>query len=123
MAEPARVALFIPNLFVRVPVESAVRAARLEPHAVASAAQASNAACRVAILDLEAAGESAPAVIDSLVRAGVVVLAFGPHVRAGELAAARQAGAVALPRSAFLARLPELLATALDAARIRSDRR
>jgi hypothetical protein len=50
------------------------------------------------------------------------VLAFGPHVRAEALAAARRAGAVALPRSAFLARLPELLATAVGAARMQSDR-
>jgi hypothetical protein len=117
VAEATRVALFIPNLFVRVPVESAVRASRLEPHAVASPEQAGEAGCAVAILDLEAVGEGAPAAIASLVRAGVTVLAFGPHVRAGELAAARQAGAVALPRSAFLARLPELLAAAIGAAR------
>ncbi len=117
MAESARVALFVPNLFLRVPVESAVRAARLEPHTVTSPEQAGGAGCRVAIFDLEAVGEGAPAAIASLVRAGVTVLAFGPHVRAGELAAARQAGAVALPRSAFLARLPELLAAAVGTLR------
>jgi hypothetical protein len=37
------------------------------------------------------------------------VLAFGPHVQGEMLAEARAAGAVVLPRSIFLARLPELL--------------
>jgi len=117
MADEARVAVFVPNLFVRVPVESAVRAARLVPHAVASPEAAGESGCPVAIVDLEAAGASAPEAIGTLVRAGVVVLAFGPHVRAEALAAARAAGAVALPRSAFLARLPELLTAARAAAR------
>jgi adenine/guanine phosphoribosyltransferase-like PRPP-binding protein len=115
VADGARVALFVPNLFMRVPVESAVRSAGLEPHTVASPEMAGDAGCPVAVVDLEAAGETAPAAIAALTRAGIVVLAFGPHVRAGELAAARQAGAVALPRSAFLARLPELLAAAVGA--------
>jgi hypothetical protein len=44
------------------------------------------------------------------------VLAFGPHVKAQMLAASRAAGAVVLPRSVFLARLPELLAAALGPA-------
>jgi hypothetical protein len=116
------VALFIPNLFLRVPVESAVRAARRRPVTVAGPGQALEAGCPVVVIDLEAAGDSAPAAIGSLVQAGVTVLAFGPHARAEELAAARRAGAVALPRSAFLARLPELLATALGSARIHPDR-
>lgn len=122
MADGSRVALYVPNLFVRVPVESAVRAARLEPVAVASPEDAGGTGCPVAVLDLDACGEGAPAAIAALVRAGVVVLAFGPHVRAEALAAARRAGAVALPRSSFLARLPELLATALGSARMNSDR-
>ena len=38
------------------------------------------------------------------------IIAFGPHVRADLLAAAREAGAdEVLPRSAFVARLPDLL--------------
>jgi adenine/guanine phosphoribosyltransferase-like PRPP-binding protein len=122
VAEPVPVALFIPNLFLRVPVESAVRAARHRPVTVAGPGQALEAGCPVVVIDLGAAGDSALAVIGSLVQAGVTVLAFGPHARADELAAARRAGAVALPRSAFLARLPELLATALGSARIHPDR-
>ena len=117
MAEPALVGLFIPNLFLRVPVEGAVRAARLEPRALMAPGQAGEAGCRVAILDLEAAGGDAPATISALSRAGVAVLAFGPHVRAEELAAARRAGAGAWPRSACLARLPVLRAAALGASR------
>jgi hypothetical protein len=37
------------------------------------------------------------------------VVAYGPHVEADVLAAASAAGALALPRSKFFARLPELL--------------
>jgi len=122
VADDARVAVFIPNLFLRVPVESAVRASRLEPVAVVSPDEAIGADYRVAILDLEAAGEGALGAIAALSRDGVAVLAFGPHVRAETLAAARRAGAVALPRSAFLGRLPELLAAARGASRPAPDR-
>lgn len=123
MAEAALVGLFIPNLFLRVPVEGAVRAARLEPRALADPGQAAGVGCRIAILDLDACGSGAPEAIAALGRAGVAVLAFGPHVRVEELAAARRAGAVALPRSSFLVRLPELLATAAAAERTNADRR
>ncbi len=41
------------------------------------------------------------------------IVAFGPHVRADLLTAAREAGAdEVLPRSAFVARLPQLLQSA-----------
>jgi hypothetical protein len=43
-------------------------------------------------------------------RAGVKVVAFGPHVDAAALDAATEAGAAeSLPRSRFFARLPRLL--------------
>jgi len=112
VASAPRVAVWIPNLFLRVPVEEAVRTAGGIPVPVAGAAEATTQGCAVAVVDLDAAGTAALTAIAALTRAGVVVLAFGPHVEAEALAAARRSGAVALPRSAFLARLPELLAMA-----------
>ncbi len=47
--------------------------------------------------------------IRQLVARGVSVLAFGPHVRADALRAAREAGALAVPNSEVEARLAALL--------------
>ena len=47
--------------------------------------------------------------IGDLVRRSVPVLAFGSHVRAEALRAAREAGATAVPNSQVEARLRELL--------------
>ena len=116
MADRPRVGVWVPNLLLRVPVDAAVGAAGGWPVAVGGAGEAVGQRCTVAVLDLEAAGALAPAAIAEMTRAGIVVLAFGPHVEADALAAARRAGAVALPRSAFLQRLPELLTTALATA-------
>ncbi len=115
MAERPRVGVLVPNLFLRVPVEAAVRAAGAEPEAVASASAAA-AAPRVLIVDLEALGNEPEVAVRRLVVQGKDVLAFGPHVKAQMLAACRAAGAVVLPRSVFLARLPELLLVALGPA-------
>jgi len=112
VASTPRVGVWIPNLFLRIPVDSAVRTAGGWPVTVAGESAAAGQGCVVAVVDLDAAGVAAPAAIAAMTRAGIVVLAFGPHVEAEALVAARRAGAVALPRSAFLARLPELLATA-----------
>ncbi len=114
MADGTRVGVVVPNLFLRVPVDGAVRAAGAVPVGLGTADEASARGCRVVILDLDAAGPSALQAVSGLTAAGVVVLAFGPHVDASRLAAARAAGAVALPRSAFLQRLPDLLAAALS---------
>ncbi|MGE5234847.1 MAG: hypothetical protein ACM3O7_00690 [Acidobacteriota bacterium] len=113
MAEARGVALLVPNLFTRIPVEGAVRAAGAEPVAVTSAAAAQKVGCRILIVDLDAPGAPTPDEISALTGGGVTVLGFGPHVEAARLAAARQAGAVVLPRGAFLARLPQLLETSL----------
>ena len=111
MGDGARVGILVPNLFLRVPVDAAVRAAGAEPEAVAGVASAGTAP-RVLVVDLEALGPEPAAVVRSLVAQGKDVLAFGPHVKAQMLAACRAAGAVVLPRSVFLSRLPELLAVA-----------
>lgn len=63
----------------------------------------------VAVLDVEAPG--AVDRIRGLVAQGITVLAFGPHVRAERLRAARDAGAIAVPNSQVELRLRQLLAT------------
>lgn len=110
MGEAAPIGLLVSNLFVRVPIEAAVRAVGLRALPLIDAGQASAAECTVVIADLGAIGADPPAAVRALVEAGKTVLAFGPHVQGEILAAARAAGAVVLPRSIFLARLPELLA-------------
>jgi hypothetical protein len=104
--------MVVPNLFLRVPVEAAVRSAGLAALSFVEAEQAERSGCEIVIADLEALGADPAAAVRSLVGAGKTVLAFGPHVRGEMLAAARAAGAVVLPRSVFLERLPELLAAA-----------
>jgi len=113
VTEAPRVALLVPNLFLRIPLETAIRNAGAQAVAVPDTAQALAGGFAAVVLDLGAAGDDAPAAIAALVRAGAGVLAFAPHVESEKLAAARRAGAVALARSAFLARLPELLALVL----------
>jgi len=66
------------------------------------------AACDLAVLDAEA--PDALARIQGFVARGVSVLAYGPHVRAELLRAAREAGAVAVPNSRVEETLRELLA-------------
>ena len=56
------------------------------------------------IVDLRLAG---PVQIGALVEGGARVVAFGSHVDEDVLAAARDAGAEALPRSVFFRRLAE----------------
>jgi len=110
VADRARVGLLIPNLFMRVPVEAAVQG-RADVVPLADAASAVRSGCTVVIADLDALGANPVPAVRSMVGAGATVLAFGPHVQGERLAEARAAGAVALPRSVFLERLPELLAT------------
>jgi 3-deoxy-D-arabino-heptulosonate 7-phosphate (DAHP) synthase class II len=63
--------------------------------------------CDLVVLDVEAPG--AVDRIRGLVLKGVAVLAFGPHVRAELLRAAREAGAVAVPNSQVAQVLAERL--------------
>lgn len=116
MAEGARVGLIIPNLFMRIPVEAAVRARGANAVALADAASATGSGCSLVIADLDALGADPAPAVKALVASGAAVLAFGPHVEGERLAAARAAGAVALPRSAFLDGLRELLDTSLPPA-------
>ena len=112
MAEAMRIGVLVPNLFVRVSVDAAVRAVGARPVALSNVDQALGSGCGVVIADLDNLGGDPASAIGAMVRSGKVVLAFGPHVQADRLVDARAAGAVALPRSVFLKRLPELLAAA-----------
>jgi len=67
------------------------------------------AAADLVALDVEAPG--AIERIRGLVLQGVAVLAFGPHVRADLLRAARDAGATAVPNSQAAEHLRQLLVT------------
>ena len=111
MTEGVRIGLLIPNLFMRVPVEAAVRGRSAEVVALADAAAAAGSGCTVVIADLDALGADPVPAVRSMVKGGATVLAFGPHLQGERLASARAAGAVVFPRSAFLERLPELLDT------------
>jgi hypothetical protein len=113
VGEGDRVALLVPNLFLRVPVETAARAAGSRPFPARDVEEAAGSGAAVVIADLEALGRAPAEAVRRLVDRGQTVLAFGPHVEGEMLAAARAAGAVVLPRSAFLERLPELLSVAL----------
>ena len=112
MAERLRVGLLIPNLFMRVPVEAAVRG-QADVVPLVDASSAASSGCAVVIADLDALGTDPVPAVRSMVSAGATVLAFGPHVQGQRLAEVRAAGAVVFPRAAFLERLPELLAVAL----------
>lgn len=109
MAEAMRVGILVPGLFVRVPVEQAVRGLFGAAVALRDAAEARRSGCSVILADVETLEEDD---IRALIAAGSQVVVFGPTPAAERLAAARRAGAVALPRSLFLERLPEILASA-----------
>lgn len=116
MAEGPRVGVLVPNLFLRVGVDAAVQASGAQVVGLASPASAA-AGCAAVIADLEALGSDPAAAIRAIAATGATVLAFGPHVQGERLAEARAAGAVVLPRSVFLQRLPELLAAVLGPSR------
>jgi hypothetical protein len=116
MAERPGVGLLVPNLFLRVPLDSAVRGLGAEPVGLVGRDEVERSGCKVVVVDLDVLKPDPGPAIKSWGLAGIVVLGFGPHVEAALLAAARQAGAVVLPRSAFLGRLPELLAAAMATA-------
>jgi hypothetical protein len=67
------------------------------------------AACDLAVLELGAPGAAER--IGDLVRRGIPVLAYGSHVHAELLRAAREAGATAVPNSQVEACLRDLLTT------------
>lgn len=119
MTVPKRMVLaVVPDLFFAVRVSATARnvSVPLElvppPRAVARAAQAGTA---LLIVDLHAPG--AVALVAELKRAqpGLPIVGFYSHVETTLRRHALEAGAdAALPRSAFVARLPDLLQHGLD---------
>ena len=83
--------------------------AKLEGVVVAHGGEATpdDSACDLAVVGIEIPG--ADDRIRGFVGRGVPVLAFGPHVRADLLRAARDAGAEAVPNSQVELRLGELV--------------
>ena len=77
------------DLFFRAKLEAVVRAAGREPIVRGAAA--------LAVVELS--GEASVERIRELVRSGCSVLAFGSHLHADLLRAAREAGAEAVPNS------------------------
>jgi hypothetical protein len=78
------------DLFFRAKLGAVIQAAGAET-------TRDEAACDLAVLEL--GDGAAPERIRALVARGVPVLAFGSHVAADALRAAREAGAVAVPNS------------------------
>ncbi len=97
---PKRVYLAVRDLVFRAKFGAALAGAGAE-------ATRDEAACDLAVLDAEA--PDALERIRGFVARGVPVLAYGPHVRAELLRAAREAGAVAVPNSRVEETLRDLL--------------
>ena len=97
---PKRVYLATRNLLFRSKLAGAVTEAGGEVTHDA-------AACDLAVVEIEAAGPMPE--IRAAVERGVPVLAFGSHVAAAALRAAREAGAVAVPNSQVEERLRAML--------------
>ena len=99
---PERAFLATRDLVFRTKLAAVVRGAGVD-------VTLDDAGCDIAVVDVEDR-----AVVDRIrtwVAKGVPVLAYGPHVRADLLRAARDAGAVAVPNSAVEEKLRELLQT------------
>jgi hypothetical protein len=125
-----RVLVCCEDMFFRVNIEAAIRAAGLRPVAAnrladleaalsptdavvgaASAPGPGGSRLRAAVVDLVARSGLALEVIARVAAAqpGIAILAFGPHGERETLEAARRAGAIAVPRSRFVREYPEFM--------------
>jgi len=104
--------VLVPNLFLRVPVEEAVRGIGAQAVFLADLAAAARAGCVLVLADLEALDAEGESSVRSLVSSGAAVVVFGPPAATERLGAMRRAGAVAMPRSLFFQQLPQILASA-----------
>jgi hypothetical protein len=95
-----RVLLATPDLLFRSKLVGVVAAA-------GAAVTRDEGDCDVAVVEIESLAGAAQ--IRDLCGRGIPVLAYGAHVRADLLRAARDAGAVAVPNSQIVGRLAELL--------------
>jgi len=111
----SEVVAVISDLIFRSRVEGATRAAGRALSLVdGGAAPRFGPDVRTVIVDMDLPQEQSTAAIQAAAAAGVpTIIAFYAHVNATLAQRARECGAnVVLPRSAFVARLPELLADA-----------
>ena len=115
--KPRRVVVVVPNLFFAARILDTAK--RLGIETLASSRATATTACRaaptgLAIVDLESSDDPAGLIRElkaDPATASIQVIGFYPHVRGALRAAALEAGAdLVLPRSAFTARLPRLLA-------------
>ncbi len=111
MGEGPRVGVLVPNPFVKVAVEQAIGAVGAARVSLSDPRSATRQALRILLADVAAIGV---ADIPALLASGCAVVVFGGRGSDAMLAAARRAGAVALPRRLFLERLPQILASALS---------
>jgi hypothetical protein len=95
-----RVYLSTRDLLFRSKLEAVVRDGRAD-------VSRDEAACELAVVEL--GGPEAVERVVALVHSGVPVLAYGSHVRADLLTAARAAGATAVPNSQVVERLAGML--------------
>ena len=97
-----RVHLATADLLFRSKLGAVVRSAGAE-------ATGDEGSCDLAAVELSGPPPAAAARIRGLIARGVPVLAFGSHIDAELLRAAREAGAVAVPNSQVEERLREML--------------
>lgn len=114
-----RAIVAVPDLLFQSRIDGALRRRGIGWDAAGPGVQAGDRArdARLLVVDLQADGVDAPALIRGAKAAGGVVLAFGRHTDAAALRAARDAGAdLVVPRSQLAEELPELLERLLAAA-------
>ncbi len=110
----ARVLALVPDLIMASRIEALARRTGAEFEAVESWSEAqarlADGGVSLLILDLGMAQADPAAVARAAQAAGAQVLAYGPHVDAARLRAARRAGiSRVLPRGRFLEDLPGIL--------------
>ncbi|HEX5479627.1 MAG TPA: hypothetical protein VFY79_07900 [Dehalococcoidia bacterium] len=114
-----RALVAVPDLLFQSRIDGALRALGIAWDAVGPGADAGGGEREAGLLvvDLQAEGVDAPALVRGAKARGGVVLAFGRHTDAAALRAARDAGAdIVVARSQLAEELPELLDRLLAAA-------
>jgi DNA-binding NarL/FixJ family response regulator len=110
---PERILVAVPDLLLQSRITAAACALEFEVaigDSDATALAALDPAPSLVVVDLQAAGINAGALIAAAKAAGAAVLAFGRHTEPLALRAARAAGADrAVARSELVEQLPELL--------------
>ncbi len=120
MAQPdeRRILALVPELMAAVRIQQAARSLGAETAVVESRAEMTALLdlADLLVIDLSADDIDLAAVVAEARARGVEVIAFGPHVDAARLRAARRVGVRRLyPRGKFLRELSALLADALAA--------